>query len=161
MPPLSRAARAFAAGTLALSCAAPPPTPSTVIAAADQRSGTTALLIAVSAVDDHVAWASGQDATWLRTRDGGEHWEVGRVPGADSLQFRDVEAFDANEAFLLSIGNGPQSRIYHTADGGAHWTLQFTNADPKGFYDCLGFWDRARGIAIGDAVNDAISLLRT
>jgi len=154
-------ARAAIAALALCACATPAPTPETVIAGAAQQSGTTVLLIAVSAVSERVAWSSGQDATWLRTLDGGAHWDAGRVPGADSLQFRDVEAFDANEAFLLSIGNGAQSRIYHTTDGGAHWALQFTNADPKGFYDCLGFWDHARGIAVGDAINDAMALLRT
>ena len=148
------------AATLA-ACATPAPTPYEVVAGGSQQSGTTALLIAVSAVDDHVAWVSGQGGTWLRTLDGGAHWVGGVVPGADSLQFRDVKAFDENDAVLLSIGNGDLSRIYRTRDGGAHWMLQFTNADPKAFYDCLGFWDREHGIAIGDAIGEEMTMLRT
>ncbi|HEY9227146.1 MAG TPA: hypothetical protein VIP11_10895, partial [Gemmatimonadaceae bacterium] len=85
----------------------------------DQKSGTTALLIAVSPVNDRVAWVSGSLGTWLRTTDGGTTWQTGRVPGADSLQFRDVHAVDANTAYLLSIGDGNQSRIYKTTDAGA------------------------------------------
>src|SRR3954463_7835478 len=103
----------------------------------DQASGTRALLIAVSAVNDNVAWASGDKGTYVRTTDGGASWHAGQVPGADSIQFRDVFATDANNAWVLSIGNGPQSRIYHTTDGGAHRTLQFRNQDPKAFYDCF------------------------
>jgi len=38
---------------------------------AAQVSNTTALLIAVSAVTDSVAWVSGSGGTWLRTVDGG------------------------------------------------------------------------------------------
>ena len=72
----------------------------------DQPSGTKELLIAVSPVNDRVVWVSGQHGTWLRTTDGGAHWQVGHVPGADTLQFRDVHAVDANTAYLLSIGNG-------------------------------------------------------
>jgi len=127
----------------------------------EQVSGTDALLIAVSPVDDDVAWVSGQRGTWLRTLDGGAHWETGRVPGADTLQFRDVHAVSADSAWLLSIGNGDQSRIYKTSDGGRSWTLQFTNPEPQGFYDCFDFWDSQRGIAIGDAVGAWIVLLRT
>jgi len=118
----------------------------------EQVSGTRALLIAVSAVNDDVAWVGGTLGTWVRTTNGGTTWTTGRVPGADSLQFRDVHAVSADVAYLLSIGDGPQSRIYKTRDGGATWTEQFRNADPKGFYDCFDFWDAERGVAIGDAL---------
>jgi photosystem II stability/assembly factor-like uncharacterized protein len=127
----------------------------------DQVSGTRALLIAVAAVNDNVAWASGDKGTYVRTTDGGTTWHAAQVPGADSIQFRDVYATDANNAWLLSIGNGPQSRIYHTSDGGAHWTLQFRNQDPKAFYDCLDFWDARRGFAVGDAIGDQLAILTT
>jgi photosystem II stability/assembly factor-like uncharacterized protein len=126
-----------------------------------QTSGSTALLIAVSAVNDRVVWVSGTQGTYLRTTDGGATWTAGRVPGADSLQFRDVHAVDANTAYLLSIGNGSQSRIYKTTDAGARWTLQFTNRDSAGFYDCMDFWDSRRGIVIGDALGDSIAVLTT
>jgi len=127
----------------------------------EQVSGTSALLIAVHPVDERVVWASGARGTWVRTTDGGATWRTGRVPGADSLQFRDVYAVDSTTAFVLSIGNGPQSRIYRTVDGGATWTAQFTNDDPRGFFDCFAFWDGRRGVAIGDAVDSAMAMLHT
>src|SRR6266480_4522293 len=40
----------------------------------EQQSHTTALLQAVSAVDDSVVWVSGHHATWVRTVDGGRTW---------------------------------------------------------------------------------------
>ena len=127
----------------------------------EQVSGTRALLIAVSPVDERVVWASGTLGTWVRTTDGGATWISGRVPGADSLQFRDVHAVDANTAYLLSIGNGPLSRIYKTGDAGATWTEQFRNTDEKGFYDCFDFWDAMRGVAIGDALGTEMAILTT
>ena len=127
----------------------------------EQTSGTEALLIAVSPVNENVVWVSGSQGTWLRTTDGGATWQSGRVPGADSLQFRDVHAVDANTAYLLSIGNGDQSRIYKTTDAGKNWTLQFTNTEPQGFYDCFDFWDTNRGIVIGDAIDGKIAMLTT
>jgi len=126
-----------------------------------QTSGTNALLIAVSPVSERVAWVSGSLGTWLRTTDGGSTWQSGRVSGADSLQFRDVYAVDASTAYLLSIGSGSQSRIYKTIDAGQHWTLQFTNRDSAGFFDCMDFWDAKRGIVIGDAVNGSVAMLTT
>ena len=127
----------------------------------EQSSGTTALLIAVSPVNDSVVWVSGARGTWLRTTNGGATWHTGRVVGADSLQFRDVHAVDANTAYLLSIGNGSQSRIYKTTNAGQSWTLQFTNPDSAGFYDCMDFWDANRGIVIGDAIGREIAILTT
>ena len=129
--------------------------------ATPQVSGTDALLIAVSPVDENVVWVSGARGTWLRTTDGGATWQAGQVPGADSLQFRDVHAVDADTAYLLSIGEGSQSRIYRTTDAGRTWTLQFTNGDPEGFYDCFDFWDPRRGLAIGDVFDGAVAMLAT
>ncbi len=127
----------------------------------DQVSGTSVLLIGVSPVNQRVVWASGIRGTWLRTTDGGATWQGGKVPGADSLQFRDVQGVDEQNAYLLSIGEGNLSRIYKTNDGGATWSLQFTNQEPKAFYDCMDFWDASRGIVIGDAVGGEIAILTT
>src|SRR5687767_11065510 len=144
------------------SCSLPPAgQTNNPVTSATQSSGTSALLIAVSPVNDDVVWVSGSLGTWLRSVDGGGTWQTGRVPGADSLQFRDVHAVDANIAYLLSIGDGPQSRIYKTTNAGQTWQLQFTNRDPKGFYDCFDFWDANRGIVIGDAIDGQIAMLLT
>lgn len=127
----------------------------------EQTSGTRALLQAVSAVDTSVVWVSGHGGAWARTTDGGRSWRAGGVAGADSLEFRDVHALDATTAWLLSAGPGTRSRIYRTDDGGARWTLQWTNEEPEGFYDCFDFWDRRRGIAYGDAVDGTLRVLLT
>jgi len=126
-----------------------------------QVSNTSASLRGLSAVAPQIVWASGTNGTWLRTIDGGAHWNTGTVPGGESLDFRDVEAFDAASAFLLSIGPGAQSRIYQTGDAGRHWTLLFTNPDPGGFFDAISFWDRRHGIVLGDPVNGRFSIFTT
>jgi photosystem II stability/assembly factor-like uncharacterized protein len=148
---------AGASGTAGGADTRPPPGP--VLEA--QVSGTDALLQAVSPVSDDVAWVSGHQGTWARTLDGGRTWTTGRVPNADTLQFRDVHAASAEEAWLLSAGPGDQSRIYHTTDGGSTWTRQWTNDEPAGFYDCLDFWTPEQGAVYGDAVEGELRLLRT
>ncbi|HKF06207.1 MAG TPA: hypothetical protein VKB49_28075 [Candidatus Sulfotelmatobacter sp.] len=125
-----------------------------------QFSHTTEALRGVSAVSRRVAWASGTHGTYLRTVDGGEVWTPAQVPDANSLDFRAVVAFSADEAFLMSAGPGDQSRIYHTLDGGQHWNLQFTNANPKGFFDSMVFWDHKHGIVVGDPVPDETGKLK-
>ena len=124
-------------------------------------SNTTESLRGLSVVSRQVIWASGTHGTYLRSLDGGETWSSAQVPGGEGLDFRDVEAFSADEAYLLSSGTGELSRIYKTSDGGKTWNLQFTNAEPKGFYDGMAFWDRLHGIAIGDSVNGAFELIAT
>jgi photosystem II stability/assembly factor-like uncharacterized protein len=126
-----------------------------------QTSPTTASLRGLAAVSDKLAWASGTHGTYLRTLDGGTTWQAGQVPGAEQLDFRDIEAFDANTAYLLSIGKGEASRIYKTTDGGQHWTLQFKNTNPEAFFDALAFWDAHHGIAMSDPVNGKFVLITT
>lgn len=126
-----------------------------------QTVDTKASLRGLSVVNKNVIWASGTGGTFLKTTDGGKTWTIGKVAGADRLDFRDVEAFDANTAYLLSIGNGENSRIYKTTDGGATWKLQFKNTDEKAFFDALAFWDENNGIAMSDPVNGSYLLLHT
>ncbi len=83
------------------------------------------------------------------------------VPGAESLDFRSVFAFDEKTAYLASSGEGNISRVYKTVDGGAHWRLLFTNPDPKGFFDALAFWDKQHGIILGDPVSGRFTVFTT
>lgn len=127
----------------------------------DRSSGVDVQLRGISAVSATTAWASGASGTILRTVDAGKTWEKLSIEGAEKLDFRDIRAFDDKMAYVLSIGPGEQSRIYKTADGGQHWQLQFTNHEPKAFYDCFAFWDRDHGIALSDSVNGQFPLLST
>jgi photosystem II stability/assembly factor-like uncharacterized protein len=126
-----------------------------------QTSGVTARLRGVSAVSEQVAWASGSGGTVVRTTDGGRTWQTLTVPDAAKLDFRDVDAVNADVAYVLSIGSGENSRIYKTTDAGRTWALQFTNTDPKAFFDAMAFWDADRGLAFSDSVDGALVILRT
>lgn len=158
-----RAAAAWRAG-LGAACVAgvmacAPPTPDPVLT--EQVSGTAVQLQAVSAVNDTVVWASGHGGTFVRTVNGGATWHADIVGGADTLQFRDVHAVDAQTAYLLAAGAGALSRIYKTVDGGRTWRLQWMNDEPAAFYDCLDFWDPRHGIAFSDAVETELRLIET
>src|SRR5688572_3718572 len=126
-----------------------------------QVSGTKNRLQAVSAVDERVVWVSGVSGTYALTTDGGATWRAAVVPGADSLEFRDVEGVSERVAYLLAAGPGDRSRIYRTDDGGGSWTLQFANRDTSAFYDCFAFWDERHGFTMSDAVEVRFPVVRT
>jgi len=117
----------------------------------DTPTGSAARLRGLSAVSATTAWASGSLGTVLRTTNGGASWQSVGPPGTQDLQFRDIEAFDADHAVIMSIGNNPTDfRFYVTANGGQTWQLTFMNQEPTAFYDCMTFFDDRRGLALSD-----------
>ncbi|NUT32586.1 MAG: oxidoreductase [Hamadaea sp.] len=127
----------------------------------DLPTGSTASLRGLSPVDRRVAWASGSGGEVLRTVDGGQTWQHVGPPGTADLQFRDIQAFDADRAVILSIGEGEDSRVYRTVDGGATWTETFRNHEETAFYDCLAFFDHRHGLALSDPVGGKFRILST
>ncbi|NNF58907.1 MAG: oxidoreductase [Rhodothermaceae bacterium] len=126
-----------------------------------QHFDPSALFIALSIVDENTVWVAEQPGLVARTTDGGQTWPKLTGPWPDTLAFRDIEAFSADEAFVMAIGPGEDSRIYHTADGGQTWRLSFQNEDPNAFFDCFSFWDRNRGFAFSDSHDGEFTIIRT
>ena len=126
-----------------------------------QSVNTAASFRGLSVVSDKVVWASGTGGTVIRTTDSGKTWDVIAVPGAEKLDFRDIEAFNANTAYILSIGNGEDSRIYKTIDGGKTWKQKFKNENPKAFFDAIACWDAKNCIAMSDPVDGHYLLIST
>lgn len=124
-------------------------------------TGAVSRLRGLSAVSSDVAWASGSGGTVLRTLDGGASWQPVAPPDTATLQFRDVEAFDADHAVIMSAGEGTDSRIYRTDDGGQTWTETFRNDEPTAFYDCMAWFDSRRGLALSDPVGGKFRILST
>lgn len=125
-----------------------------------QKSGTDVSLRGISAVDDQCCWASGAKGTVLRTIDGGATWlSVGPLD-ADKADFRDIEAWDANTAVIMSAGD--VDRIYRTVDGGQSWSIVFEHPDAAAFFDGMAFSvDRKNGILMGDPIDGHMMLLQT
>jgi len=124
--------------------AAQPPAPPASNVWSIQNSGTNADLRGIDAVSASVAWASGSDGTILRTIDGGAHWTRCSVPDAAkdgaTLDFRGIQAWDAQTAVAMAAGPGDASRIYRTIDGCKSWTLLFKNPNgPNSSFACLFF----------------------
>jgi photosystem II stability/assembly factor-like uncharacterized protein len=127
-----------------------------------QESGAAFRFYAVSPVTAKVVWASAAGGTYALTTDGGKTWISRQVPGAETLQFRDVEGVSDKVAYLMSAGEGEANRIYKTEDGGNHWTLQAqASPDPRNFWDCFAFWTPRRGILMLDSIDGRFPLRHT
>jgi photosystem II stability/assembly factor-like uncharacterized protein len=124
-----------------------------------QASGTTASFRGVSAVSERVAWAAGSAGTYLRTVDGGATWTADTVPGMTGVEFRDVQAFSADRAVLLTAGQ--PARIYRTEDGGRTWTVAFEAPEKPAFFDGMAFWNERDGIAFSDPVDGHFLVVTT
>jgi hypothetical protein len=117
-------------------------------------SNTTADLRGIHAVGGGVAWASGTNGAVLRTEDGGVLWQTCTVPpGAEHLDFRGIQAFDANTAIVMSSGKGDLSRLYKTTDGCHSWKLIATNPDKDGFWDSVQTENDGHAFVLGDSVS--------
>jgi hypothetical protein len=121
-----------------------------------QESGTTAGLRGIDSVDGTVAWASGTNGTVLKTIDGGAHWTACAIPDVTkdgaTLDFRGVQAWDAETAIVMASGPGEKSRLFKTTNGCGTWALLLKNTDADGFYDAFTFWDQKHGFLLGDPV---------
>jgi photosystem II stability/assembly factor-like uncharacterized protein len=119
-----------------------------------QQSHSTASLRGIHNLGGGVVWASGAGGTVLRTIDDGNTWQTCVVPPeARKLDFRAIQAFDADTAVVMSAGTGKLSRLYKTTDGCSTWKLILINPDKKGFWDALQFSSPDLGVLIGDQVH--------
>lgn len=113
----------------------------------------------LSVVTDEVVWVSGTQGKAGRSTNGGKTWEWFTVPGCDSCDFRDIEAFSADRAVIMGIAE--PARIFLTEDGGQNWKQVYFN-DTKGiFLDAMDFRDDKQGVIVGDAMNGRFKGLQT
>jgi photosystem II stability/assembly factor-like uncharacterized protein len=131
---------------------------------------TASTLGGVKVVNRRTVWATGgfdapgepsSPGVVLRTVDGGRSWQDVTPPDGENRAFHDVEAFDHNQALVLTVGQADESRIIRTTDGGLNWDVVFVNYEAEAFYDGIAFFDRLHGIALSDPVGGRFRILTT
>ena len=124
-----------------------------------------------------VVWASGSNATVLRSGDSGKDWERIVVPNSAGLDFRGVQVVaaaisldirgnmqrysSAETVYVMSSGEGEKSRIYKTSDSGKNWELQYQGARKEFFLDALVCADQLHCFALSDPLDGKFVILHT
>ncbi len=109
----------------------------------------------------YFVWASGSNGVILRSTNDGKTWKQLAVAGGGDLDFRDIEAFDADVAYVMSSGDGDKSRIYKTTNGGKTWKLQYSDKRPGFFLDSLACSSETHCVALSDPVEGKFLVLST
>ena len=122
-------------------------------------SGQHSSIRGMSVVTDQIAWLSGSNGSVGKTLDGGKTWQWLKPAGYEKLDFRDVEAFDADKAILINAGS--PAYVLLTTDGGKSWTERYKNLDSAIFLDGMSFWDEKGGMIFGDPIKNKMQLIRT
>lgn len=122
-------------------------------------SGTNTSIRGLSVVNDNVIWVSGSNGTVGRSSNGGKSWKWITVTGFEKNDFRDIEAFDASTAVIMSISE--PAYILKTTDGGSSWKVVFENKTKGMFLDAMEFWNDQSGIIVGDPVDGRFFIART
>jgi len=134
-----------------------------------QTSGLDTNLRGVSVADTtdgtskthYSIWASGSNGVILRSKNDGKNWQQLSIPGGDNLDFRDIESFDEDVAYVMSSGDGDKSRIYKTENGGKNWKLQYSDQRPGFFLDSLACDSETHCFALSDPVDGKFVVLTT
>ncbi|MGO1597201.1 MAG: WD40/YVTN/BNR-like repeat-containing protein [Sphingobacterium sp.] len=105
-----------------------------------------------------VVWISGTKGTIGRSVDAGKTWSWVSPTGYQDYDFRDIEAFGANHAVVVSAGS--PAVVLHTRDAGDTWTEVYRNDDPDIFLDGMDFQGRV-GYILGDPIDGTFQLLKS
>jgi photosystem II stability/assembly factor-like uncharacterized protein len=118
------------------------------------QTGSRSSLRGLCGVSNEIAWATGSQATVLRTVDAGRTWRNVAPASIAGLDVRDVFAISADVCWIMTAGPGESSRILVTEDGGGTWVEQYRETSPQAFLDGFDAWDSGTFIAYGDPMED-------
>lgn len=122
-------------------------------------TGKKTSLRGLSVVNDNILWVSGSNGTVGKSTNGGKDWKWFQVKAFEKADFRDIEAFDATTAVIISVGD--PAYILRTTDGGENWKVVYENKTKGMFLDALEFWNSESGIVIGDPIGGRLFIART
>ena len=114
---------------------------------------------AIELGNDGSCWFSGSNGLVGRTFDNGKTWHTDTlIHNGTKPEFRSLAITDS-AVFVLSVGS--PALLYRTKDQGKTWELVYTEDHPDCFYNSMKFLDDHHGIAVGDPIENHLSILIT
>lgn len=89
----------------------------------------------LSVLDDNTVWMSGSKGCVLRTTNGGTSWDTLSPAGYSHKDFRDIHAWNAKHAVIMSSGDS--GVVLETKDAGITWNLIYHDNTPGVFFDAF------------------------
>lgn len=106
----------------------------------------------LSIVSDSTLWLSGSKGTIGRSLDAGKTFEWVSPKGYETVDFRDIEAFNDSSAVVMGITE--PGILLKTTDGGKNWREIFRDETKGVFFDAIDFVSENRGILLGDPLDE-------
>ncbi|GGH19286.1 oxidoreductase [Sphingobacterium alkalisoli] len=107
---------------------------------------------------ENVVWVSGSKGTVGYSKDAGSTWVWVSPQGYEYVDFRDIKAFSAKEAIILSAG--APAVILRTTNGGKSWNKVFSDDREEVFFDAMDFEGKT-GYVLGDPLDGSFQLLKS
>nr|WP_321354799.1 hypothetical protein [uncultured Draconibacterium sp.] len=123
------------------------------------NTGIDASFRGLSVVNENTVWASGSAGTVLVSTDSGKNWKNISIPGTEQNDFRSIHAWDEKAAIVFGVA-GPDFG-YKTIDGGATWSVVFSDSTSGLFFNSVKFADVKNGLAVSDPIDGKFFVLRT
>lgn len=111
--------------------------------------------------DQTILYATGSNGTILRSPDAGKSWTRLHIPNTDTADFRGVQSFGSDIAYVFSVGTDNKSHIYKTTDAGKTWNTQYSDPRPPFFLDGLVCRTEKDCFAISDPIDGKFPILHT
>ena len=109
--------------------------------------------------NDSTCWFAGNNNKFGYTNDFGKTW-IENVIKYDTfdLEFRSI-SITTNSVFILSIGS--PALLFKIDKKTLNYKLVYIETNEKAFFDSMQFWDDENGIAVGDPIENCMSVIIT
>src|ERR1700742_67260 len=90
-----------------------PQTPSPQILHSGEDSNLRGLSVS-TANNQKILWATGSNGVILRSPDAGKSWTRLHIENTETQDFRGIQSFGSDTAYIFSVGNDNHPHIYKT-----------------------------------------------
>ena len=114
---------------------------------------------ALEVESDSICWFAGSKNKFGFTENFGKTWkEINIKYDTFNLEFRSISV-TTNFVFILSVGS--PALLFKIDKKTLNYKLVYEETGEKTFYDSMQFWDDENGIAVGDPIENCMSILLT